>query len=316
MRIIRREPPKNSYSRMQNVSRLLIVLALMTALEFEGAGATGQPSPADGMQWIAEGGVTTHERNGTIELIESRGWIRLNTILSDFLLEFDFQLPTDRSSAGVSIRSYPGYARSAFPFRGYNLLLSNTGDFGRLQAEAVSYDEPKGNLKPAVRPAGEWQHGRIEARRDALTITLNDALPLRFEGLDEFAGYLALHPVRGHVLFRDMRLTRMPSSERQFELGILRASAEGVRRPKVVREVKPIYPKEPHDEWIQGTVSLEVVVQPDGSVGDIRVIVPKHRDLDLAAMAAVRKWRFTPAHKDESAIPVIVSIDISFTRTR
>jgi len=180
----------------------------------------------------------------------------------------------------------------------------------------VGHVELKGNLKPGFRPAGEWQHGRIEAQGDVLTITLNNALPMTFEGLDEFAGYLALYPVRGRAIFRDLRLTRLASNERQFEAVTLRVSADGVRPPKLVQEAKPRYPKEPHDAWIQGKVGLEAVVQQDGSVGAVRVTVPRHPDLDQAAVAAVRKWRFTPAQKDGNAIPVIVSIEISFTRTR
>jgi TonB family protein len=43
---------------------------------------------------------------------------------------------------------------------------------------------------------------------------------------------------------------------------------------------------------------------------------PKNPDLDEAAVAAARRWRFEPAQKDGVSIPLIVTIDIAFTRTR
>jgi TonB family protein len=180
----------------------------------------------------------------------------------------------------------------------------------------VTSVHPNASVKPASPPVGEWQHARIEAEANVLRITLNDAPPLTFEELDEYAGYVALHAERGRVAFRNIRITRIPPHEQQFESGIFRESAPGVRSPKLVREVKPFYPKEPHDAWIQGKVMLEAVVQEDGSVGDVRVTAPKHADLDQAAVAAVRKWQFAPAQKDGQAIPLIVSIEMTFTRTR
>ena len=45
----------------------------------------------------------------------------------------------------------------------------------------------------------------------------------------------------------------------------------GVSPPRLLREVKPQYTAEAMRAKIQGTVWLEVVVQPDGTVGDVRI---------------------------------------------
>ena len=46
----------------------------------------------------------------------------------------------------------------------------------------------------------------------------------------------------------------------------------GVTLPRVLREVKPQYTSDAMRAKIQGTVLLECVVRPDGSVGDVQVL--------------------------------------------
>jgi TonB family protein len=286
------------------------VLSLIASAGFM-VSADQQVSP----RWIAEQGVRAVQRGDAIELNGNRGWLRLNAVYSDFVLEFEFQLFSESSSAIVSIRSRPGYDRNRSPFYGYHLHLSDADDNGRLDVVGVTGIQSDGTFKPASRTVGEWQRARIEVKRRVLIITLNADSSLRFEQLDEFAGYVALRAARGRVAFRNMRLTPIQLPEHQFESRILRMPAPGVRPPKLLREVKPFYPKEPHDAWIEGHVELEAVVQEDGSVGDVRVTQSKHPDLAQAAVAAARRWRFQPAQKDGLVIPLIVTIDISFSRT-
>jgi hypothetical protein len=182
-------------------------------------------------RWNAEQGVSVVQRSDTIELNGNRGWLRLSSVDSDFMLEFEFQLFTESSSAIVSIRSRPGYDQNRSPFYGYHLRLSHADDNGRLDMVGVTSVQSNGTYKPASRPVGEWQRARLEVQRSILTITLNDAFPSRFEQLDEFAGYVALHAAHGRVAFRNMVITPIQLPEQQFEAGILRISAPGVRPP-------------------------------------------------------------------------------------
>jgi hypothetical protein len=101
------------------VARFALALTFVTLLA---EGATAQQSPAAAPLWVPEQAVSVAQRDGTIELKGSRGWIRLNSVFSDFVLEFDFQLATKSSSGSVSIRSRPGYGTD-FPFYGYHLVL-------------------------------------------------------------------------------------------------------------------------------------------------------------------------------------------------
>ena len=88
----------------------------------------------------------------------------------------------------------------------------------------------------------------------------------------------------------------------------------GVSPPRLLREVKPQYTAEAMRAKIQGTVWLEVVVLPDGTVGDIRIT--KSLDpvfgLDQQAMDAARQWRFAPGTRFGEPVPVLVGLELYF----
>jgi TonB family protein len=52
---------------------------------------------------------------------------------------------------------------------------------------------------------------------------------------------------------------------------------------------------------ISGTVKIEVVVSPNGTVKDARV-VGGHPVLASAALEAAKKWRFEPASVESSGV--------------
>jgi len=74
---------------------------------------------------------------------------------------------------------------------------------------------------------------------------------------------------------------------------------EIVRRAKT--KVQPAYPELARKMNITGTVKVAVVVAPNGTVKDAKV-VGGHPVLATAALDAVRKWRFEPAAGESSGI--------------
>lgn len=76
-------------------------------------------------------------------------------------------------------------------------------------------------------------------------------------------------------------------------------SDELVRRAKT--KVQPVYPELARKMNIIGTVKIEVVVAPNGTVKDARV-VGGHPVLAGAAQDAAKKWRFEPASVESSGI--------------
>jgi len=88
---------------------------------------------------------------------------------------------------------------------------------------------------------------------------------------------------------------------------------DGVSAPILVKEVKPQYTAEAKKAKIQGTVTLECVVQPDGTVGEVRVTKALDPGLDQEAIKAVKQWRFKPGTKDGKPVPVLVTLELTFT---
>jgi TonB family protein len=89
----------------------------------------------------------------------------------------------------------------------------------------------------------------------------------------------------------------------------------GVTLPVVLREVKPQYTSDAMRAKVQGTVLLECVVKPDGSVGDVKVTrsLDSTFGLDLEAMKAARNWRFRPGMRQGEPVAVLVTIELTFT---
>jgi TonB family protein len=76
-------------------------------------------------------------------------------------------------------------------------------------------------------------------------------------------------------------------------------SDELVRRAKT--KVQPAYPELARKMNIVGTVKIEVVVAPNGTVKEARV-VGGHPVLAGAAQDAAKKWRFEPASVESTGI--------------
>ena len=101
----------------------------------------------------------------------------------------------------------------------------------------------------------------------------------------------------------------------------------GISDPVLVTEVKPDYTPEAKRRRLEGTVELDAVVLPDGSV-DLRSLkITRSLDatfgLDEEAKKAVRQWKFRPAlcnRPDGCAqiqrgqpVPVLVSVELTFS---
>jgi protein TonB len=89
----------------------------------------------------------------------------------------------------------------------------------------------------------------------------------------------------------------------------------GVIPPKLLFEKKPTYTADAMRAKIQGVVTLEAIVGPDGSVGNVRVIrsLDPTFGLDQEAIRTVKQWRFAPGTRFGQPVPVIVEIEMTFT---
>jgi protein TonB len=65
------------------------------------------------------------------------------------------------------------------------------------------------------------------------------------------------------------------------------------------------------DSRVEGVVILDVIIDEHGTVTSTRVLKSVAL-LDQAAIDAVRLWRFTPARLNGEAIPIVMTVTVSF----
>ncbi len=89
----------------------------------------------------------------------------------------------------------------------------------------------------------------------------------------------------------------------------------GVNLPQPLKEVKPQYTADAMRAKVQGTVLLECVVLPDGSVGAVEVVrsLDSTFGLDQEAIKAAKQWRFRPGTRFGEPVAVLVTIELTFT---
>jgi TonB family protein len=89
----------------------------------------------------------------------------------------------------------------------------------------------------------------------------------------------------------------------------------GITLPTVLREVKPAYTADAMRAKVQGSVWLECIVMPDGSVGDVKVTrsLDPIFGLDQEAIKAAKQWRFRPGIRQGEPVAVIITIELTFT---
>lgn len=79
--------------------------------------------------------------------------------------------------------------------------------------------------------------------------------------------------------------------------------------PRIVSRVEPVYPPEAKARGVKGNVVLEIRVDADGKVTDVKVLRSVDAALDQAAVDAVRQWRYAPL---TPATPVIATVTVRF----
>ncbi len=86
-----------------------------------------------------------------------------------------------------------------------------------------------------------------------------------------------------------------------------------IRPPRKISSPNPVYPQSMKDAGIEGAVPLEAVIAGDGSVQTVRVLTAGvHPDLAIAAVDAVRQWKFEPTLLNGKPVPIKMKVTIEF----
>ncbi len=92
------------------------------------------------------------------------------------------------------------------------------------------------------------------------------------------------------------------------------ATPEPVREtpPAMLKVVKPVYPPMALQAHIGGIVILRVLVSETGQPLEIEVVRGGKAGLTEAAIAAVRKWTFTPGRRGDTPVRAWTTVPIPF----
>jgi TonB family protein len=85
-----------------------------------------------------------------------------------------------------------------------------------------------------------------------------------------------------------------------------------VTAPIPIYKPEPAYSEEARKAKYQGTVVLWIVVDALGAVTDCKVVKPLGLGLDEKAVETVRTWKFKPALRSGTPVPVRVMVEVQF----
>lgn len=165
-----------------------------------------------------------------------------------------------------------------------------------------------------------WGDVIIVARHDVLHVYVDGLLAGRTDGI----GPLRLRIAAGEhefVLKRDrdgLQATLKRSVEGNRETRLETASevpvrpGSGIATPTKLRDARPTYPSDARTSRIQGSVVLDLVLNTDGTVRDVKVIV-SNPALDSAAIEAAKQWAYSSTFVDGVRVPIAITETVQFT---
>lgn len=84
-----------------------------------------------------------------------------------------------------------------------------------------------------------------------------------------------------------------------------------VQEAKLIRKVEPEYPELAKRARVQGVVILQVLVDEQGNVADVKII-RGHPLLNQAAVEAVKQWKYSPTLLNGEPVPVVATVTVNF----
>jgi TonB family protein len=87
-----------------------------------------------------------------------------------------------------------------------------------------------------------------------------------------------------------------------------------IRVPLKLHDVRPAYPESMRAEGREADVQLEATIAGDGSVSAAHVVSAQiHPDFAIAAIDAVRQWRYSPTLLNGKPIEVVMTVAVRFS---
>jgi TonB family protein len=165
---------------------------------------------------------------------------------------------------------------------------------------------------------GRFDFAAVPAGRYVLAVSLPGFRPLRqqFE-LGARADWdraitLQVGDVSESVTVRASRMAPPPQpSQPQFAEPV--RVGGNIRVPRKLVDVRPVYPPSMRAAGRDGIVPIEAIIGRDGTVTSVRVLSAQvHPDFAIAAVDAVRQWRFSPVLLNGAPVEVVMTVKVDF----
>jgi len=85
-----------------------------------------------------------------------------------------------------------------------------------------------------------------------------------------------------------------------------------IKEPRKIHEVKPIYPEIARKARMEGVVILEITVDKQGNVRDVKILRSLPMGLTEAAVEAVKQWKYEPSTLNGRPVEVLVTVTVTF----
>jgi TonB family protein len=94
--------------------------------------------------------------------------------------------------------------------------------------------------------------------------------------------------------------------------GRIRVSGN-VQAAKVLKMVRPLYPAEAKAAGVQGTVRMQAIINREGDVADLTLLMAPSAELARSAMEAVGQWKYSPTLLNGNPVEIQTVVDVNYT---
>jgi TonB family protein len=201
----------------------------------------------------------------------------------------------------------------------YPKAALRSGIEGRVELRAVIASDGKSKNLAVLSGDPEFSQNAIAAiRKWRFHPELRQGLPVETTYRIHVRFNLMLQEANSEVELEsplpESPLTSSPANPRRQDLGleIHRMSEPGMIAAKQIYSPEPEFSEKARIEAQQGNVDIDLVVGADGLPRNLQIACSSAPDLNDNAIAAVKQWKFAPATKDGTPVPVEIVVEVSF----
>jgi TonB family protein len=174
------------------------------------------------------------------------------------------------------------------------------------------------NLRDGVEPVALTVESKPQSCRRTYDSVEDTPLPLTF-AIQDSSGRMKIsllsdNQARQPASVNDSNDSYVPKPQEKPTKPTKPMVLPSASAPEAIYAPDPDYTDAARQVNLDGSVKLRVLVGKDGLVHDVVALNRLGKGLDEKAVAAVRKWQFTPAMTDGQPVELWIEIDVDFRR--